>query len=154
MIKQIKHILPLLLLGSCTMAADGKGQMVYHWERENTGIEKFSRDHTECISKSKDFRWIPNVKSWVMSEEASLEIRADWHADKGIWASYVAYPGAQPVVVNSLKSDFDASPRKYRVCMEKKGYWHRTSYLPSITNLNHYNPRGRDYYTPYKLGYQ
>ena len=153
--RKIKYILLFpLLIGSCTMFSSGKGQMVYHWERENTGVEKFSRDHTQCIKSSKDFRWLPDFKSWFVSEEAKLDVRADWNADKGIWASYVPYPGAQPLVINFLRNDSDANPRRYRICMEKKGYWHRNSHIPSITNLNMYNPRSRNFYTPYKLGYQ
>lgn len=128
--------------------------MVYHWERENTGIEKFSRDHIECMQQAKDFRFLPNIKQWFISEETKLDIRADWNASKGVWASYIAYPGAQPMIMNFSKNDSDVSPRKYRICMEKKGYWHRTSEIPSVTNINEYNPRGYGYYVPFKTQYQ
>ena len=45
-------------------------------------------------------------------------------------------PGAMPVMVNSLRNDSDSSPRKYRLCMEDRGYWHRTYNLPSVTNID------------------
>lgn len=155
MMKKLKSLLlPLVFLSSCTMFSSGDGQVVYHWERENTGVNKFVRDHNECLLNAKDFRWWPNFGALFFSEEHQLNVRADWDAEKGIWASYVPYPGAQPVIVNYLKNDGDASPRKYRICMEKKGYWHRTTNIPTVTNINLYNPRDRVYYAPSKLGYQ
>lgn len=131
----------IAILCSCSTSSKGQGQVIYHWERENTGIEKFSRDHSECMKIAENFRFMPNVKSWFYSEEARLDIRANWHSEKGVWASYVAYPGAQPVVVNSLRMNEAISPKKYRVCMEDRGYWHRTYNIPSITNIYTYDPQ-------------
>lgn len=142
MAKNWKHIFWLpLLLGSCTLFSDGRGQVIYHWERENTGIQKFSRDHSECMRNAEDFKLLPDVRTLFYSEEVKLNIRADWHSEKGIWASYVAYPGAQPVLVNSLRNDADSNPKKYRQCMEKKGYWHRSYDIPSVTNIYIYKPQ-------------
>ena len=62
-------------------------------------------------------------------------------AEKGIWASYIPYPGAMPIVVNSLRDDADSDPKEYRLCMEDKGYWHRTYNLPSVTNIYVYKPQ-------------
>lgn len=139
--KPVSAILSILLLSSCTLFQDGQGQVIYHWERENTGVQKFSRDHSECMRQAEDFKLLPDVRTWFFSEEVKMNIRADWHSEKGIWASYVPYPGAMPVMVNSLRNDADSSPRKYRLCMEDRGYWHRTYNLPSVTNIFVYRPQ-------------
>lgn len=144
MSKKIRNIIgtAALLLSSCSSMSEGSGQVMFHWERENTGIYKFSRDHQECMKQAEDFRFMPDIGSWFYSEEMQLNLRAKFHAEKGIWASYVAYPGAQPVMVRSIKSDSgDTSPRKYRICMESRGYWHRTSNIPTHSNLFMYNPQ-------------
>ena len=116
-----------------------QGQIIYHWERPKTGIEKFARDHSECMRKAEGFH-VPDFRSWFFSEEVKLDLRANWHADRGIWASYVAYPGAQPVLVRSMHENDGSSPRKYRICMEKRGYTHRTDNIPSTTNIYQYKP--------------
>lgn len=129
------------LVSSCTLFQEGDGQVIYHWERENTGAQKFARDHSECMRQAEDFRLLPDVRTWFFSEEVKMNIRADWHSEKGIWASYVPYPGAMPLMVNSLRNDSDSNPRKYRLCMEDRGYWHRTYNLPSVTNIYIYRPQ-------------
>ena len=134
-------ILALLFVSSCTFFSDGEGQIIYHWEREKTGIEKFSRDHSECMKKAEDFRLIPDVRGWFYSEEAQLNLRAEWHKERGIWASYLAHDGAMPVMVNSIRDDTQSNPRRYRLCMENRGYWHRTSNIPTTTNLFVYKPQ-------------
>lgn len=134
-------ILSALLMTACTTFQDGDGQVIYHWERENTGVQKFARDHSECMRQAEDFKILPDVRTWFFSEEVKMNIRADWHSEKGIWASYVPYPGSMPVMVNSLRNDSDSSPRKYRLCMEDRGYWHRTYNLPSVTNIYVYRPQ-------------
>lgn len=151
---RILKIFPVavLFLASCTLFSDGEGQVVYHWERTGTGVEKFARDHSECLRMSEDFRLLPDVKSWFYSEEAKLDVRADWHAEKGIWASYVPFPGAQPVTVNSLRDDKDISPRRYRLCMEARGYWHRSYDIPETTNIYIYNPQRVLEYKPFNQG--
>ena len=106
-----------LLLSSCSWFSRGEGQVIYYWERENTGVEKFARDHSECMRKAENIR-LPDFRTWFYSEEVKLDIRADWHAEKGIWASYIPYPGAMPIVVNSLRDDADSDPKEYRLCME------------------------------------
>lgn len=142
--KMTKKLLPItfscLLACSCSFFSNGQGQVIYHWERENTGIEKFSRDHSECMRSAENIR-LPDFRTWFYSEEVKLDIRADWHAEKGIWASYIPYPGAMPIVVNSLRDDADSDPKEYRLCMEDKGYWHRTYNLPSVTNIYVYKPQ-------------
>ena len=155
----MKKILTLIIIGlaltSCTTLSKGKGQVIFHWERKNTGVEKFSRDHSECMREAEDFKLIPNIRSWFYSEEKRIDIRADWHSEKGIWASYVPYWGAQPLVVNSVRDDTDSSPRKYRICMEKRGYTHRTHDIPSVTNIFIYKPQDVNQDVPFnELNYK
>ena len=136
--------LSVLLISSCSSwMSRGRGQVIFHWEKENTGAEKFARDHSECLREAEDFSLSPDVKSWFYSEEVKLDLRADWHAQKGIWASYVPYPGAQPVMVNSLRDDTRINPVDYRTCMEKKGYWHRRYNIPTTSNIFLYKPQKR-----------
>ena len=68
-------------------------------------------------------------------EEQKLAIRADWDADKGIWATYIPYPGAQPLIVNYLRDDADVDPGDYSDCMKSKGYTIRSYEIPEITNI-------------------
>lgn len=146
MMKYISLILVFVLSG-CSWSK-GEGQIIYHWERERTGIPKFSRDHSECLKKAEGwFHW-PNLASWFYTEEYRYNIVVDWHKDKGIWASYVPYPGASPVLVNSIRDSADSNPRDYRLCMEGKGYWHRTYDIPSVTNVFVYKPQKGPDYTP------
>lgn len=134
-------ITTLVLISGCTLFSSGKGQVIYHWQKANTGAAKFARDHSECMREAEDFKFLPSIKNWFTSEEVRYDIRADWHSEKGIWASYVPYPGAQPVVVNSIREDKDSSPRKYRKCMESRGYTHRLNDIPVITNIFVYKPQ-------------
>lgn len=138
-----------LMLSACSWMVTGRGQVIFHWEREHTGVEKFARDHSECLRKAEYFTLIPDVKSWFYSEEVKLDIRADWHSDKGIWASYIPYPGAQPIVVNSLRDDSAIDPNDYRNCMEKRGYWNRKYNIPSTTNIFIYKPQRIRQNTPF-----
>lgn len=131
------------LVSACTLFAEGSGQVVFHWERKNTGVEKFSRDHAYCLLEAKDIQFIPDFHGWFYTEETKLDTRADWNSEKGIWASYIPYPGAQPLIVNSRYDDEDISPSEYRDCMEDLGYYHRYHHIPEITNINtfqHYKP--------------
>ena len=141
-------------LSSCSLLSRGKGQVIFHWERPNTGVEKFSRDHSECMREAEDFKFLPNIKNWFYTEEKRIDIRADWHSEKGIWASYVPYWGAQPLLVNSIRDDSDSSPKKYRKCMEKRGYSHRTHDIPSVTNIFIYKPQDVNQDTPFEKYYR
>lgn len=143
-----------ILLSSCTWLYSGKGQVIYHWQRPKTGVAKFARDHSECMREAEDFKFLPNIKSWFYSEEARIDIRADWHSEKGIWASYLPYPGAQPLVVNSIRDDKDSSPRKYRICMEKRGYTRRYTDIPTTSNIFIYKPQDVNQDTPFEKYYR
>ena len=153
--KKILLITSILLnLTSCTFLSKGQGQVIYHWEKYNTGVQKFSRDHSECMRKAEDFKFLPSIKNWLHSEEARYDVRADWHAEKGIWASYIPYDGAQPIMVNSIRNDEDSSPRKYRNCMEKRGYTQRKHTIPEVTNIFVYKPQEFNQDTPFEKYYR
>lgn len=131
-------ILTVMTLGACS---GGKGQVIYNWEKEDTGVAKFSRDHSECMRKAEPWYYWPDVASWFYSEEYRYDIRVDWHQEKGIWASYVPYRGASPLLVNSIRNSARADPKTYRLCMEKRGYWHRRYDIPTVTNIFVYHPQ-------------
>ena len=127
-----------ILLCSCSYFGGGRGQLVFHWERSNTGVEKFSRDHSECMREAKAIEIMPDFRSWFYTEETKLNTKADWNSSSGIWASYIPYPGAQPLIVNSPVDDVDVNPKEYVACMKEKGYWFRNHTIPEITNINLY----------------
>ena len=110
--KKLSLTLLVFLLAAC--GSTTRGQVVFHWDRYNTGGLKFARDHSECMREAEAFKLLPNFKSWFYTEEQRYNIVVKWHKEHGIWASFVPYPGAMPVMVNSVRDDTDASPRKYQ----------------------------------------
>ena len=136
--KKLCLILSFLLLSSC---GGPGGQVVFHWDRYNTGGIKFARDHSECMRQAEALRLLPNLKSWFYSEEQRINTIVKWHKKRGIWASFVPYPGAMPIMVNSVRDDTDSSPGKYQKCMLRKGYVERTMDIPEATNLFIYKPQ-------------
>ena len=134
-----KNFFIFTIFSILTACASGDGQIVYHWERYNTGIEKFARDHNQCMREAESFSMMPRLKtlwhSMFYTEEHKLAVRADWESEKGIWATYVPYPGAQPLIVNYLRDDSNVSPKDYSKCMYKKGYTIRSYEIPTITNI-------------------
>ncbi len=139
--KNICFFLLAAVLSSCTYLSKGSGQVVYHWEKVNVGVQKFASDHAECLLSAKEFKLMPDFRTWFYSEETKLNTRADWKSSKGIWATYVPYEGAQPLIVNSRYDDDDISPANYSKCMKSKGYWPREHDIPEITNINLYKAR-------------
>ncbi|MBP3545900.1 MAG: membrane lipoprotein lipid attachment site-containing protein [Alphaproteobacteria bacterium] len=121
--------------------AHGDGQEIFHWQRPRTNVQKFANDHKFCIARSAQFKLIPAIKkafnSIAYTEEVRLNIRADWTGKSGIWASFIPYPGAQPLMVNtpSPQDDDDINYQKYVDCMEDRGYTTRTYDIPEATNI-------------------
>lgn len=132
-------LIALTFLASCSMWRDGDGQVVYHWQRPKTGVQKFARDHNACMHEAESFKLMPRFKtlfhSMFYSEEEKLMIRADWDSERGIWATYIPYTGAQPLIVNYLRDDEDISPSEYSSCMQDRGYTFRNYEIPEITNI-------------------
>lgn len=137
--KILYSLTALLLISACS---SGKGQMVYHWERYNTGVEKFARDHNICMREAEAFSMMPRIRTlWhsiFYSEKQKVATRADWDAEKGIWATYIPYPGAQPIIINYLRDDSEVDADDYSECMHKKGYNIRSYEIPTITNIHVY----------------
>lgn len=139
----------ILLLFSLVACSSGKGQAVFHWDRYNTGGIKFARDHSECMREADAYRFLPNIKSWFYTEEQRYNTVVKWHKEKGVWASFVPYPGAVPVLVNSVRDDTKVSPRKYKNCMLKRGYVIRTTDIPEASNLFIYKPQSVNQDAPF-----
>ena len=150
----MKRIWLLALFGlcSCTYLSKGSGQVVYNWEKPQNRVQKFAKDHGDCLLAAKEFKLMPDFRSWFYTEETKLDTRADWNSTKGIWASYVPYPGAQPLIVNSRYEDDDISPANYSKCMRSKGYWNREHDIPEITNINLYRARKPYLRQPFGVG--
>ncbi len=134
--------LSIFLLSSCSVYSDADGQVIYHWQRHGTGVQRFVKDHDYCMEESESFEVMPNFRvifhNMFYTEEKKLDVKADWDAQSGIWASYIPYPGADPLIFNSLKKDDNNSPKEYSLCMRKKGYTNRLYAIPTTTNVNIY----------------
>ena len=137
----ISTFICLTFLGACVPLTykDTGGQAVFHWQKANTGVEKFSRDHIYCLRQAEPFSIINTLTEFYQnmfySEEKKLDIRADWKSETGIWATYVPYPGAQPLIVNSVRDDTENDVDVYVACMKSRGYMLRHYDIPEITNI-------------------
>ena len=138
--KKVFVLTMILFLSGC-FSFGPKGQVVFHWDRYNTGGLKFARDHSECMRKAEKYSFLPSFRSWFYTEEQRYETVVKWHKEHGIWASFVPYPGAMPILVNSVRDDSNSSPRKYQKCMLQKGYVERTMDIPEASNLFVYKPQ-------------
>ena len=85
--KKLSLTLLVFLLAAC--GSTTRGQVVFHWDRYNTGGLKFARDHSECMREAEAFKLLPNFKSWFYTEEQRYNIVVKWHKEHGIWASFV-----------------------------------------------------------------
>ena len=47
-----------VLCGCSFYDDEPQGQIVYHWAKENTGVQKFSKDHSECMREAEPTRWV------------------------------------------------------------------------------------------------
>ena len=137
--KKLIWLAVIVFLSSCSGIP--KGQVVFHWDRYNTGGIKFARDHSECMREAEPFKFWPSFKSWFYTEEQRYNTVVKWHKEHGVWASFVPYPGAIPIMVNSVRDDTGVSPKKYQNCMIKKGYVERTTNIPEASNLFIYKPQ-------------
>ena len=140
-----------LQIASCS--GTPKGQVVFHWDRYNTGGVKFARDHSECMREAEAFKFLPSFRSWFYTEEQRYNTVVKWHKEHGIWASFVPYPGAVPIMVNSVRDDTKSSPKKYQNCMLKKGYVERTTDIPEASNLFIYKPQSVNQDVPFDNTY-
>lgn len=70
--KKLSLTLLVFLLAAC--GSTTRGQVVFHWDRYNTGGLKFARDHSECMREAEAFKLLPNFKSWFYTEEQRYNI--------------------------------------------------------------------------------
>ena len=120
----MKKILCLFLLLSGCVFVD-EGQKTFYWQRPNTGINWFVKDHNECMKEADwfPFRW-PGWP-WDWGEQAPLNLRFDNDSGNGVWAQFIPYPGAQPVYVNYVSGDWSVDYGDYQDCMEDRHYTQR-----------------------------
>ncbi len=107
-----------LLLSAC----GSNGQHMYYWERANTGVVWFARDHNECLAVADmwPYQW-PGMP-WGWGTPPNLDLRFDNSSDHGIWAQFIPFPGAQPLHVNSKVADWSMSYDDYEECMLSRNY--------------------------------
>ncbi len=120
-----------LTLASCQFMMGEEGQKVFYWQRANTGVAWFAKDHRECLQEADlfPFEW-PSIP--LFSEKPKdLKLRFDNDAPSGVWAQFVPFPGAQPVYVNSAENDWSVDYTSYQECMEGRHYHQR---LPATQN--------------------
>ena len=118
-----KILCMFLLLSGCSWVDEG--QKTFYWQRPNTGVGWFAKDHNECMKEADwfPFRW-PGWP-WDWGEPQQLNLRFDNDSGNGIWAQFIPYPGAQPVHVNYVYGDWSVDYDDYQDCMEKRHYTQR-----------------------------
>jgi len=129
--KRILIFLMFCLLCGCRAMVENEGQKVFYWERANTGIVWFAKDHRECLREADlfPFEW-PSMP--LFSERPKdLKLRFDNDAPSGVWAQFIPYPGARPIYVNSVEDDWSVDYKSYEECMTERHYHHR---LPPTQN--------------------
>ncbi len=115
-----KALCLLFLLSGCVMMEEG--QKTFYWQRPNTGIAWFAKDHNECMHESD---WFPFEWPWADESPKKLNLRFDNESSSGIWAQFIPYPGAQPVYVNYVSDDWSVDYDDYQRCMEARNYSQR-----------------------------
>ena len=114
----------LFFMTGCHWMAGGTGQKIFYWERPNTGVVWFAKDHRECLQEADlfPFEW-PDF--WGENKYRALNLRFDNNSPTGVWAQFVPYPGAKPVYVNSAQDDCAVSYDDYEACMKARHYYER-----------------------------
>ena len=122
--------LGLFLLGGCWFVQqdDRNGQKLFYWERPNTGVAWFAKDHKECMLEADTwpFEW----PRWPWESE-EIKLRFDNDSENGIQAQFIPYPGAMPVHVNYAPADWSVDYDTYEACMLDRHYHER---LPATQN--------------------
>ena len=98
---------------------------IYYWAKENTGAERFVRDHNACLQKADIWPW--QFFYPVPTEPDLLNLRLNLK-DGGIWANFSPSVGAMPVFVNTASPSRTVIYWRYASCMKKLGYKERRPY--------------------------
>ena len=122
MMKKWAFLLCLTLTG-CAIPEDG--QKTFYWQRPNTGVAWFAKDHKECMAEADQFPFEWPGMPWEWGDQQPLNLRFDNNSDKGIWAQFIPYPGAKPVYVNYASGDWSVDYDDYQKCMEDRHYFQR-----------------------------
>ena len=122
----------LFVLSGCRWMAGDEGQKVFYWERPNTGVVWFAKDHRECMREADmfPFEW-PSMPWGAPDAPKPLNLRFDNDAPSGVWAQFVPFPGAKPVFVNAVDDDWAVDYDAYEDCMTSRHYRQR---LPATQN--------------------
>ncbi len=112
-----------LALGGCV--AMEEGQKTFYWERPNTGVAWFAKDHNECMLEADMFPFEWPGWPWDWGEPKPLNLRFDNNSANGVWAQFIPYPGAKPVYVNYVPGDWSVDYNHYQDCMENRHYTQR-----------------------------
>ena len=121
--KKILFLMLLFLSGCYFVQEDEReGQKVFYWERPNTGVTWFAKDHKECMQKAD---WWPFEWRGLPWEPEELKLRFDNNSENGVWAQFIPHPGAMPVHVNYAVGDWSVDYDDYQQCMEKRHYTQR-----------------------------
>ena len=121
----VQNILAFLLIGGASffvLAEPQEGQKMFYWERPDTRVALFAKDHRECMIEADTG---PFKKAGWRLESKELNLHFDINSDKGVWAQFVPYPGAQPVHVNYVHADRLMDYEKYKQCMKMREYEER-----------------------------
>lgn len=118
-----KVLLSFLLLCGCV--SNPEGQKTFYWERPNTGVAWFAKDHKECMIEADQFPFEWPGWPWEWGVPKKLNLRFDNDADNGVWAQFIPFPGAKPVYVNYISGDWSVDYDDYQRCMEDRHYSQR-----------------------------
>ena len=98
---------------------------IYFWAKENTGAERFVRDHNGCLQKADFWPWAFFNPNPVEPDLLNLRLNLK---NGGIWANFSPYPGAMPIFVNTATPSKTVIYWWYSRCMKKLGYRERLPY--------------------------
>ena len=120
----MKRFICLLFLCACLSGCSSTTR-VYYWAKDNTGAERFVKDHNYCLQKADLWPW--TFQNMMPDVADTLDLRLNLK-DGGIWANYSPYPGAMPVFVNTAAPSKTVIYWWYARCMKNAGYKERRPY--------------------------
>ncbi len=115
--KTFLSLLFLIIIGCSPL---DKGQTIFYWENPLADEEWFVKDHNDCIEQADYWPW--TLPAWPLNAQKVPSRKFQNESDNGVWASFVPYPGAQPLYVNTVWADWSVSTGAYQSCMQDRGY--------------------------------
>ena len=123
----MKQFICLLLFSLCLTGCSTPSRF-YYWAKENTGAERFIRDHNLCLRKADFWPW--TFENLMPDAADMLDLKLDLK-NGGIWANFSPYPGAMPIYVNTAAPSKTVIYWWYARCMRNAGYKERRPYTGS-----------------------